>query len=730
MGDYRIRMDIKKSYKEVGRLLDGLRLNAAFKLLASMLEFHNLRHELQELGRLRENYGYMVKYMMEGGSDTDRPRMLADLSERARSLADKALRADLAVADPRYYYSAFRFNTLRKESVGEILEEYGRCVAESGLMEASGQDVHEQHRKSETLLERLFNTLYTSLGADADYKHLTSYATSGYAEQNAVLIALSAMTLGLLEYYDRPKFKALLDICDNAADETVAARAMLGIVLTLAHHGKRVQADKELCDRLSLWRDDLMAYRRLRETVRVIVATRDTDRISTKMKEEILPEIMKLRPEIMARMEKLKDSTDDAEALSEGLNPEWEEMLDKSGLSEKMKELTELQSDGADLMMMTFSNLKGFSFFNKASNWFMPFDKANTELDLPEEMGSFLEMMESPALGICDSDLYSLALGASRMPEAQRKMMAGQFGSQMDQLQEQWKEGLEKSVTPAFDRAIIKSARDMYRFFRLFRKRTDFYDPFSEPLPFTQLPVVGDMMLEDEILELIGNFYFKRGYWAEALPLFESLASAKGADPLVWERTGYCRQRTGDLEGALEAYSKASLLKTPGPWLTQRLAYISKRLGKWKEASAHYHDLLEMEPENISAMLNAGFMLLETGELEQGKAHFYHALYLSPDEPKVLRAIAWAELLNRDFNKSLDYYGRAISSGARPADYLNAGHAALLSGNIKEAANFYSLARDTDPEGFESNYRQDIKTLVGLGADESACLLLLDKTLG
>ena len=41
-------------------------------------------------------------------------------------------------------------------------------------------------------------------------------------------------------------------------------------------------------------------------------------------------------------------------------NPEWEEMLEKNGLADKMRELTEMQSEGADLMMVTFSNLKGF----------------------------------------------------------------------------------------------------------------------------------------------------------------------------------------------------------------------------------------------------------------------------------------------------------------------------------------------------------------------------------
>ena len=37
----------------------------------------------------------------------------------------------------------------------------------------------------------------------------------------------------------------------------------------------------------------------------------------------------------------------DINALEE--NPEWQEMLDKSGITDKLKELTDLQMEGADV---------------------------------------------------------------------------------------------------------------------------------------------------------------------------------------------------------------------------------------------------------------------------------------------------------------------------------------------------------------------------------------------
>ncbi|MDE7154851.1 MAG: hypothetical protein K2N79_01010, partial [Muribaculaceae bacterium] len=54
-------------------------------------------------------------------------------------------------------------------------------------------------------------------------------------------------------------------------------------------------------------------------------------------------------------------------------NPEWMEVLEKSGVADRLKEMTEIQEEGGDVFMSTFSNLKNYTFFNEISNWFLPF---------------------------------------------------------------------------------------------------------------------------------------------------------------------------------------------------------------------------------------------------------------------------------------------------------------------------------------------------------------------
>lgn len=710
--------------EKVVEALAATKISLAIRLVAEMLELANLPALTSKLDNIRETYRYMLHYLMEGTPDAGRREMLADISNRLLSLSDRAVRAYIGRDSSDYYYSVLRFNNLRKESLAEIIKDYGNAASELSLAEEAGSDSAEMRKRMETDLNRLFDSLFTTIGEDSEYAELTRYILSGYADFNVAAQAISAITLSMLMFYDRGKFVSLLDIYENTDDQKVAARALVGIVLAMSAHPERIRRDNKLMSRLSLWQDSIETYRRLQVVVRSIVGTRDTERVATKMRDEVIPELMKLRPELM---KKLRESNGELDAAMMGDNPEWEELLDKSNLSDKLKELSDLQSDGADLMMVTFSNLKQFPFFNAAANWFLPFDPRHTALDLKEDMRGFIDMLRQAAQMVCDSDLYSLALASSRISDAQRSMMSNQLSANFDQLNEEMKSSAPKSSTPVFDTEALKVVRDLYRFFKLFRKREGFFDPFAQPLQLGKLPVVGEMMSDTDNLRLFGEFYFKRGYYSDALPLLEVLSATEHDDSTLWEKIGFCYQSAKQFGPALEAYTKASLLKAPGPWLTNKLAFVNRRLGNYAEAAEYYEKALDMDPENVALIMNAGNMLLETGDNAGALSHFYHANYLRSDNPKIMRAVAWAELLNGNFEKSADYYRRVMAIEAQASDYLNAGHAALLRGEIKEAVNYYVLSAESNPADFELAFNADIPTLVALGADDLTLRLLLDQ---
>ena len=84
------------------------------------------------------------------------------------------------------------------------------------------------------------------------------------------------------------------------------------------------------------------------------IKSRETDKITKKMNEEIIPEMLKMNPGLNKKM------SDDLHSLDINdldYNPEWVEYLNESGIANKLKEISELQLDVADVLTRTFSNL-------------------------------------------------------------------------------------------------------------------------------------------------------------------------------------------------------------------------------------------------------------------------------------------------------------------------------------------------------------------------------------
>ena len=713
------------------RLIDEYRLAEAFEVVGEMSSFTADSRVRDSLQPLRDTYRYMIHYMVEGVADAGRDRMLGEVAEKLRVVADRILRGNRLPASPDIYSSTLRLMNLRPQSLSELIERYGAISAEESLALLAGDDNPDLQRRKEETLETVFNLVFTSFHDKELCREASEAATAsvdsdlGASEPDTALAAeiTSALTLGLLVYYDKYKLSALLDIYELADSSQIAARALTGIILALAAHPRRVADSESVVSRMSLWKDYPEAYSQVKTTIRAIMGTRDTDRVTAKMKDEVLPELMKLRPEIMKKMGELPKDIDPG--MMED-NPEWQEMLDKSGLTGKLQELSEMQSDGADLMMVTFSNLKQFPFFNRVCNWFLPFSMRNTALALPESLMKVMEGMLPFSRMICDSDKYSLALALKQMPEAQSRMVSSQFDAQMRQFSEEMKdrEGLESEME--FGMSALKAVRDLYRFFKLFRNREGIANPFDRPVDFIELPVIGEMLANDEMLLLAGEFYFKRGYYREALPMFRALAERDADNPQVWEKIGFSLQQLKDLPAALEAYEKSELLKAPGPWLMKKLAVLHRRMGNMEKALGYYNRLLEADPDNRKLLMNAGHILYETGDLQGALSHYYHANYLQPDDARTLRAIAYVELLNGNAAKSSDYYARILEKEPTAEDYLNAGHARMAEGKFREAEEMYLKSAEGRFQEFALAYEADIPTLAGIGLDARTLRLMLD----
>lgn len=72
------------------------------------------------------------------------------------------------------------------------------------------------------------------------------------------------------------------------------------------------------------------------------------------MREEIIPEMLKN----VSSMKNMRFGFEENDEENNDMNPDWEDAFEKSGLGDKLREMNELQLEGADVYMSTFAALK------------------------------------------------------------------------------------------------------------------------------------------------------------------------------------------------------------------------------------------------------------------------------------------------------------------------------------------------------------------------------------
>lgn len=718
-------------FEDVERMLTAGRLSAAFGVLDnSLAAYPSLRRYAGEIDRLRQDYGYMSSYALQGLPDPGLPEAHDGIAEGVRSLVD-AMRRQVRLKDASTLY----FNTLRYElaspdnSLQAMADEYRQVVQKlslAALAEEPGRVSRELSLKAEQLERCIFNrlwTLYPLAGADDEAVREALEDVSLPSDFKSLTV--SAVLMGLMEQYDERRMLLLMDAY-TSENADVSVRALCALLVGLWLYRGRVMSVR-MRNRLAALKEMPGWVRDVRMATMQYVRSRDTERISRKLNEEVIPEMMKLRPEI----EKFKDKMVDPEAMEE--NPEWADMLDKSGVADKLKELQELQEDGGDVMMATFSRLKTFPFFNDIANWFLPFRASHSSVavDGVPELASLVEIMGNAPM-LCDSDKYSIALSLSQIPASQRSMMLSQLRMQREQLDAVRMAGMSSAGTVQREDLAANYVRNLYRFFKLFRRKGEFIDPFAIGLNIPAVPALEQEFDDADTLMVIAEFYFKRGYYADALAVFGRLSGMSGPSASISQKMGYCEQSLGNLNAAVGRYEQAELLDSSSRWTLRRLAWCHRALGNWDKALGYYRRLAEDKPDDVNLALNIGLSLVKLHRYGEALQYLFKAEFYGSGSEKSVRALAWCTLLSGDYERCVRYTANLLASASpRPNDYLNAGHLSLLTGHPGEAVGHYVeaiKAMGGDVERFMRMLGDDRLTISGFADVEPHLLAIVADT--
>lgn len=470
--------------------------------------------------------------------------------------------------------------------------------------------------------------------------------------------------------------------------------------------------------------------RAVRRVVIQLIRSRETEQISKKIREEILPEMMKFN-NLAGRKLNMEELMGGDTDFSEK-NPEWQKELEESGLGKKLQEYSNLQMEGADVFHSTFSGLKHFSFFSEISNWFMSFDPSYSELMslFPEDSGS--NLLKTAVLDsghMCNSDKYSFCLSLLQISPAQRDMMMGRMGAESEEIKQLQKEA--QAMNPTIDDEVTSNQyiQDLYRFFKLHPYRNNFFDVFKLSLNFYDKKSIAPLISDEESMRKIAQYCFDKNNFSEALDVFNRLIDIDSQNDDIWQKIGYCKQMLNNQDGALAAYLQADVLRPDNSWIIRRIAQIYRTLKKPDMSLYYYQKAAKLNPDNVNTELNIGHCYLEMNDYEQALNTYFKVELLDSKGTKAQRPIAWTAFLLRKYELAQKYYNQILERKPTIHDFLNAGHVDLCAGNMKEAIEHYKQAvyKENDFELFAMLFEADRESLMNHGVDAKIFPFLFDQ---
>lgn len=717
----------------IDKFIESNRLKDAFDRIKIMISQLNNWQHTEKLSELENNYQYMIHYLIEGNKDPEQQKIYNQLLRDTYKLAHDSAEGLYIKNSTSFFFEKLRLANVRQHI---SLQEYHEIIRKQmdNIMlinlnddeEVKNLRSNQYQREHERIQEGLFYAVFTSPRAtDDDIELYANLMTDEVVPVIDKCLIVSALTYNILQRFDRRKIGLLLDLCKSENIE-ISTRAIAGLLPIIQKYETRWMLYPDLTGRFKILSDDSSFTRKLLTAIIQYIQARETEKITKKLTEEILPEMMKLSPKIGKKIN-LEEWMN--ESSIEDKNPEWENILEDAGLTDKLKEISDLQMEGADVYHSTFSNLKAYPFFNEMSNWFMPFTAEHTEIQkLFTDISEGKKLLETMAATtfICNSDKYSFCFSIMMMPEQYRKMLISQLGAEGDQLKDDMFDILPQEKESAISNQYIQ---DLYRFSKLFPRKDDFIDIFSLPLNFHTIVMLHPVILEPQNLERIALYYFEKNHFTEALSTYSMLCSSGKSNSEVWQKMGYCNQMLGDMEEALNAYLHADLLEGNNKWVMRRIAQCYRMLKKPANALEFYRRLEHLLPEDMNIQLNIGHCYLELEDYEQALNCYFKVELIDDRNMHAWRSIAWCAFLSRKFDIAQRYYEQILVNKANNHDYLNAGHVELCLNNTKKAIQYYteSLHLTKKFESFEAILSDDLDELETAGIDIKVIPVILDK---
>jgi len=302
-------VQIHATYKSVSHFLVTGQVKNAFektKVLVNELQIGDYSDRLVDL---QQNYRFLLHYYVTGVDDPQRKTVYNKLIAKIFVL-NSELREELILRNSsNYEYTQKRYypHTKRFSSTVDLLNALKYYHSQSEILKNKDElhivELKRLRSNYEHLIPEFFGLFWltTVIGSQEKtlFNHVLKAEYPGWIEKSMMV---SALTLNLWRMFDESKLMLLFDAC-QVNEQQVKQRALVGLCFVLAKYNRFLPFFPSIRNRLVLLADDHHIVENFQNIFIQLIATAETEKITKKMQEEILPEVMKISPMLKDKMD-------------------------------------------------------------------------------------------------------------------------------------------------------------------------------------------------------------------------------------------------------------------------------------------------------------------------------------------------------------------------------------------------------------------------------------------
>lgn len=682
---------------------------------------------------VKNDYRLMQDAMMRGLRDDKIDEVYADIMRKVYGAG-----LDVLIEEKVKRYSSFAYARVsaqqteaHPDAVRTVLEAY---VQDMAMMAFEPENTRKAKMEKLTAdhhayMKQLFNALLVApMWNDRRAADFADLLLSPTIDRDDALLLVSAVMLATMNVNDPYKWDMLAEVYVRATDKVLKMRALVGWVLSLPYDPRGPRLFPFVQERIKAMLADKTTLKQMLDMQMQMLFCCNADADNEEIQRNIMPTLIKNTNLQMTRLGIVEKEDD---PMKDIMDPNAAER-DMEEMERKYRKMMDMQKQGSDIYFGGFSKMKTFPFFNDLCNWFAPFNAAHPALGAARERlagSTFLNnLMENGPF--CDSDKYSFALAIAqimdRMPDNVKEMLNSDatFGPTVSK---------DEQEDPAY---ICRSyLQSLYRFFRLYRSKRDFLNPFildelednDGNALFLSYKLLACPEMEENAVALCG-FLLKRKMMRELRSM--AICYKSSQNPRLVRFLALVPMTDGKWQEAYDLFASV-----PEDQHTEEslrgMAHCCMSLKRFGEAVAIYRRLLAMHPDSFSYQLNLAVCLMSSDAfsscgdaasscgdvasscgdascdasscgvasslggkvearpnkvVEEGTKLLYKLDYEHPNNANVRRVLAWCMMLQGSFDKAIDIYTRLLSQpDAVSADRLNAAYAHWLSRDVARA---------------------------------------------